>query len=80
MTWALKFTPKEKGIGSLAATWNAGQPDEFTFEASVNLDAANSTDDFVARAQKELIVRQQKLQEQDAYAPAVSALETRLNK
>lgn len=52
MTWALDFKPEKETVGTLTATWNAGQPDEFVFARSVNLSAAETLTDFRAVAEK----------------------------
>ena len=81
--WSLAFAQAfgKETLGTLTATWNAGQPDEFVFVDSVNLDRSETTDNFVVQAKKALIVRDSTLaKKQSVQAATLSVLEAQLNK
>lgn len=61
MTWTWEFRPYpgKQTVGDFVLAWNEGQPDEFTFPCSCNMDMADDVKKCCVMAKESLAKSQQ---------------------
>lgn len=81
MPWTVTFTPqKSANIGQFDWVWNAGQPDEFRFGGSVNLEFPDDARALLEKAKVLQAEAAQESAEAAKYRQVLEALAVEANK